>query len=205
MPPDPAAEAAEAAAPRLPCSHLFLVFSGLSLQGFGGVLPFAYRSLVERHRWLSAAQFAEYLSICQLLPGPTICNIALMVGHRHAGTRGGLAAMAGLVGGPFLIVIALGVLYQHFGELEVFRAALRGMTAVAAGLILATGIKMAISGIEESGGRHRRSAVQLVLALLAFCGLGVLQWPLIVVVLVLAPLGSVVFFWLQRRWTTDRP
>ncbi len=205
MPPDATAEGVEAAAPRLPCSQLFLVFSGLSLQGFGGVLPFAYRALVERHRWLTPAQFAEHLGICQLLPGPTICNIALMVGHRYAGARGGLAAIAGLVGGPFLIVIALGVLYQRFGELEVFRSALRGMTAVAAGLILATGIKMAIAAFRESRGRHRRSAAQLVLAVLAFCGLGVLQWPLIVVVFVLAPLGTVVFLWLQKQMDDGSP
>src|SRR4051812_44615876 len=98
---------------------LFAAFSRIALSGFGGVLPFAYRGLVEKRGWLTASEFAEFLGLSQMLPGPTICNVALMVGHKYGATRGALAALAGLIVFPFLLVIALGALYQRYGDLAV--------------------------------------------------------------------------------------
>jgi chromate transporter len=122
---------------------LFKLFSQMALLGFGGVLPFAYRYLVERSRWLSDSEFAQLLSIAQLLPGPTICNLAVIVGQRFAGTGGALAALSGLLVAPFFIVIALGVAYQELATSALFAHALQGMAAAAAGLILATAAKLA--------------------------------------------------------------
>jgi chromate transporter len=186
----------------MPVSTIFLVFSRLALSGFGGVMPFAYRALVERHQWLTAEEFARYLAASQMLPGPTICNISLMVGHRYAGVRGALAALAGVIAGPFVVVIALGVAYQRFGDLEPLRHAIRGMAAVAAGLILATAGKMAKSMFAKADWRAPRRHVlavpravqQATLMALAFIGLGLLQWPLALVFCVLAPLGAAVFY-----------
>ncbi|MYM86835.1 chromate transporter [Rugamonas sp. FT82W] len=174
----------------MPLSTIFLVFSRLALMGFGGVMPFAYRALVEQHKWLTAEEFAKYLATSQMLPGPTICNVALMVGNRYAGTRGALAALAGMIAGPFMVVVALGVVYQRFGEIDMFRHAIRGMAAVAAGLILATAVKMAKSMFAKADWRTNRARLQVALLALAFVGLGLLQWQLALVFCVLAPLGT---------------
>jgi chromate transporter len=178
----------------LPLSTIFLVFSKLALMGFGGVMPFAYRGLVEQHRWLSAEEFAKYLAMSQMLPGPTICNVALMVGNRYAGTPGALAALAGMLAGPFIVVIALGMGYQQFGELPVLRHAISGMASVAAGLILATSVKMGKALFAKGAWREPRSALKLALLALAFIGLGLLKWRLMMVFLLLAPLGALAFY-----------
>jgi chromate transporter len=179
--------------PQVTAYALFWAFSRIALSGFGGVLPFAYRGLVEKRQWLSPAEFAEFLGLSQMLPGPTICNIALMVGHKYAGTRGSLAALAGMITLPFLLVIALGAFYQRYGELAPVRDALRGMAAVAAGLIFATAIKMAIAMYRKKD-RVQKRLVQTGLWLLAFTGLGLMGLRLIWVFGSLAAVGTFYFY-----------
>jgi chromate transporter len=191
------------AAPPIPVHQinafaLFRAFSQIALSGFGGVLPFAYRGLVEKRAWLSAGEFAEFLGMSQMLPGPTICNIALMVGHKYGGTRGGLAALAGMIVFPFLLVIALGALYQRYGELEAVRDALRGMAAVAAGLILATAIKMGIAMYRKKE-PVLRQILQTALWLMALTGLGLLGWRLIWVFGSLAAVGTPLFYLMRSK------
>jgi chromate transporter len=127
-----------------PASKLELVtaFTSLSLQGFGGVLPVAQRELVERRRWLSKEQFVEMLAVSQVLPGPNVVNLALMFGDRCFGLRGAFAALAGMLLAPMVIVLAITALYGHYADNPVATGALRGMGAVAAGLILSTGLKL---------------------------------------------------------------
>ena len=180
-------------------STIFLVFSKLALMGFGGVMPFAYRALVEQQKWLTAEEFAHYLAMSQMLPGPSICNVSLMVGNRYAGIPGALAAISGMIFGPFLIVIGLGILYQRFGEVPLFRHAISGMAAVASGLILATAAKMAKSLFAKADWRDRRSRLKAALLVLAFIGLGVLQWKLVIVFCVLAPLGTAVAYLMGEK------
>src|SRR5476649_2048552 len=115
--------------------ELFLAFSQLALSGFGGVLPWAHRTLVERKGWLTQREFVETLALGQLLPGPNIGNLAVMIGYRFAGYTGAAAAFVGLVGGPFLLMVALGMLYSRYGALPLVQQALSGMSSVAAGLV----------------------------------------------------------------------
>jgi chromate transporter len=122
--------------------ELFTVFNKLALQGFGGVLPVAQRVLVEQQRWLSREQFVETLSLGQVLPGPNIVNMALMIGDRFFGLRGAAAAVGGLLAAPLLIVLTLAALYGQLSTVPAVAGALRGMGAVAAGLIVATAIKV---------------------------------------------------------------
>jgi chromate transporter len=122
--------------------ELFIAFTTLALQGFGGVLPVAQRVLVERRRWLTKEQFVEMLSVSQVLPGPNIVNLALMFGDRCFGLGGAFAALAGMLLAPMLIVLALTALYGHFAQDPVVTGALRGMGAVASGLVIATGLKL---------------------------------------------------------------
>jgi chromate transporter len=169
---------------------LFVTFSQISLSGFGGTLPWAHRVLVERKAWLTQREFVETLALGQILPGPNVCNMATMIGYRYAGVRGALAANAGMLGWPFLIMIGIGVLYQRYGTLPLAQSALTGMSAVAAGLVMATGIKMA-ADIR----RHWRPWLFLGLA---FVAVGLLRWPLIGVVGVLGPVAVFIQWWRRR-------
>ena len=122
--------------------ELFFAFNRLALQGFGGVLPVAQRELVERLRWLSREEFVEMLAISQVLPGPNVVNLALMFGDRAFGLRGALAALGGMLLAPLGVVLALTALYGHYDQHPAVTGALRGMGAVAAGLVLSTGLKL---------------------------------------------------------------
>jgi chromate transporter len=171
----------EATKPEQPqsLSDIFFTFNALALQGFGGVLPVAQRALVEKKRWLTQAQFVEMLSIGQILPGPNIVNLSLMVGDRHFGWRGALAALGGMLLLPLLIVLTLAALYTQFANQPVVSGALRGMGAVAAGLILATGFKLMASLRTNVLGLP----VCLGLAALTFVAVAVMRWPLVWVLL----------------------
>ena len=177
-------------APRISPSALFRTFAEMSLYGFGGVMPWARRMLVDRRRWLDDREFAELLAIGQILPGPNICNMAVIVGYRHAGWRGSLAAATGLLSAPFVIVLVLGALYHRFGAMPAVQGALRGMMAVAAGLVLMTGVKLAQS--------QPRTARGLVFGLLSLTAVGILHLPLGWVMLVLIP-AALVVEWRARR------
>jgi chromate transporter len=174
--------------------QLFLAFNHLSLQGFGGVLPVAQRELVERRGWLTREQFLEMLSLAQVLPGPNILNLALMIGDRAFGWRGVAAALGGLLLAPLFIVLALTVLYGQLASVPMVAGALRGMGAVAAGLVMATAIKL-------FGGLRRHPLGRrwcLVYAGLTAVLVGGLRWPLVAVVLGLGG-GSVLHVWWHLR------
>jgi len=167
---------------------LFLVFLMIALQGFGGVLPFARRALVEQRSWLTPDDFNETLSLCQSLPGPNIVNLSIAVGARACGWPGSVAAIAGLVGAPVAIVITLGVLYGRFGGLELVQRAIVGLAAGAAGLVIATAARMAEPLLKS----RALTAAPFILA--AFVAVGIFRLPLAYVILVLAPL-SIAIMW----------
>ena len=112
------------------------------MSGFGGVLPWARRTLVERDKVLTSEEFSAILGICQIVPGPNIVNLAVCIGSRFAGARGAIAAILGLTLGPIAIVMLLAVLYDHYSYLESVQGVLRGISAVGVGLIASTGFKM---------------------------------------------------------------
>jgi chromate transporter len=167
---------------------LFAAFLTIALSGFGGVLPFARRELVERRGWLTADDFNETLALCQSLPGPNVVNLSIVVGARAAGWRGSLAAVAGLIGAPVVIVIAAAALYGRFGGLAAAQGAISGLAAAAAGLVVATAARMA----EPLLRRRLWAAAPFMLA--AFAAVGVLRLPLAYVMIALGPL-SVALAW----------
>lgn len=182
---------------------IFFTFNALALQGFGGVLPVAQRVLVEQKRWLTNAQFVETLSIGQILPGPNIVNLSLMVGDRHFGWRGALAALGGMLLVPLVIVLMLTALYAQFADQALVSGALRGMGAVAAGLILATGFKLLTSLKTNVLGLP----VCLTLAAFTFVAVAVMRWPLVWVLLGLggAAVAAAWWHWGQRLQMGDPP
>jgi chromate transporter len=167
--------------PRL--ADLFLGFSGIAIMGFGGVLPWARRMLVEERRWLSADEFAELLALCQFLPGGNIINLAVLVGQRTHGAAGALLSVAGLMAAPVIIVLFLGSVYLRFGGMPEVQHGLRGVAAAAAGLILAMAAKLSLPLFT------RKAGMALAFAAAAFAGVALFRFSLPVVVLVLAPLS----------------
>jgi len=121
---------------------LFWSFTHLALQGFGGVLAVVQRELVEKKRWLTPEEFIEDWAVAQILPGPNVVNLSLMIGDRHFGLRGAMVALAGMMAFPMLVVLALAAVFAGISDLPGVPGALRGMGAVTAGLIAATGLKL---------------------------------------------------------------
>jgi chromate transporter len=162
---------------------LFATFFAIAVSGFGGTLPFARRMLVERRGWMTPADFTETLSLCQSLPGPNIVNMSIVVGARACGWRGSLAAFAGLVGTPVIIVITLGALYSRFGGLEEARRALVGLGAAASGLVIATAARMAEPLLRT------RALSAAPFMLVGFLAVAIFHIPLPYVLIVLAPIS----------------
>lgn len=182
--------AADSSPPHKPSlAELFLSFAKVSLSGFGGVLPWARRLIVEERRWMTAEEFNEAFSLSQFLPGPNIVNFSVVFGQRFRGMPGAVVALFGLLGPPVVIVTLLGVLYARFGEVEPLQRILAGVTAAAVGLFIAVVVKMS-----EPVLRRGFSFAPFV-ALAAFVAIGILRWPLPWVLAVLAPLSIALAWW----------
>lgn len=164
---------------------LFVTFTLLALQGFGGVLAVTQRVLCEQKRWLTPAQFVEMLALGQVLPGPNVCNVALMVGDRFFGWRGAFAALAGIMAAPLVIVLAVTALYAQIAFHPAVAGALKGMGAVAAGLIFGTAIKLATALRTNPLGLP----LCAVFAAAAFVAIALLHLPLLWVLLALGAIA----------------
>jgi chromate transporter len=171
--------------------ELFKAFAIVSLSGFGGALPWARRMIVEQRRWMTTEEFNEAFALSQFLPGPNLVNFSVVFGLRFGGPLGAVVTLAGLMGPPLVIVMILGMLYARFGDVEVLSRILAGITAAAAGLLIAVVAKMAAPLFLT------RWNSAPAIAILAFVGVAIMQWPLQLVFLVLAPV-SVAFAWFKR-------
>ncbi len=160
---------------------LFVGFLAIGLSGFGGVLPWARRVVVERRRWLSEAEFTDLLGLCQFLPGPNVINLSVALGARFRGVAGSAACFAGLMAAPMAIVLVLGALQARYGALPVVQHLFRGLAAGASGLVLATAIRI--------GAPLRRHPAGLAIGLGAAAALALARLPLLPVLLAAAPLG----------------
>ncbi|HEX7053597.1 MAG TPA: chromate transporter [Burkholderiales bacterium] len=123
--------------------ELFTGFLAIGARSFGGVMPWAHRTMVEERRWLTPEDFAETVGLCQFLPGPNIGNASIVLGKRWFGVKGSIVAFLGLFALPFVWVLALAALYADFAAQPVVRAAVTGIGAAGAGLFLSTGVKLA--------------------------------------------------------------
>ncbi len=168
-------------------ADLFWSFTVLALQGFGGVLAVVQRELVEKKRWMTREQFVEDWAVAQIMPGPNVVNLSMMIGDRHFGLTGALAALAGMLAFPMVVVLTLAALFVTVADAELAQRALRGMGAVAAGLVAATGIKL-IGALNKNA---MGLPVCVGLALLTFVGVALLRWPLLWVLLGVGGAGCV--------------
>jgi len=184
----PAAELARPESPR----DLFVSFTWLALQGFGGVLAVVQREMVEKKRWLSPDQFLEDWAVAQVLPGPNVINLALMIGDRYFGLRGAIAALAGMLAVPLVVILALAILYAQYAGHPQVAGALRGMGAVAGGLIAATGIKL----VPQLRRNPLGFGVCLGFVVLVAIAVAGLRWPLLWVLLAF---GGAACAWTWRK------
>jgi len=174
---------------------LFVSFTLLALQGFGGVLAVVQRELVERKRWLSKEEFIEEWAVAQIMPGPNVVNLALMIGGRYFGLRGALTALAGMLALPLLVVLLLAMLHARFADLPAVAGALRGMAAVSAGMIAATGLKLAASLRQHP----LRWWISALLAVLCVIFVVLLRLPLAYTLLSLGSVGVACTYRVLRR------
>ncbi|MBS0531551.1 MAG: chromate transporter [Proteobacteria bacterium] len=199
MPPDspliapPVPDSQTAPAPGL--LELFVAFAKMSLAGFGGVLVFARRAIVDDYRWMTADEFNETFALCHFLPGPNTVNLSVVFGARIRGVAGSVAAFTGLLAPPFVIVTALAMIYSRYGDLPVLRRILDGVSCAAVGLLLAVALRMMLPLLK------RRDPLALVALVAVFVAVGVLRWPLPQVLLVAVP-ASIAAVWLGRSRTS---
>ncbi len=171
---------------------LFLAFSSVGLSGFGGVLPFARRMLVEEHQWMTAEEFNAQLGLCQFLPGPNVVNLAVVVGKRYQGALGAIVAPVGLLAGPLAIVLLLALLYDAWGSLPLAQGMLRGIAAVGCGLLFAMAWRM--------GGALKDKPFFLPFTVLTVVAIAWLRWPMPwVMVAGLALSGGIAYWRLGRK------
>src|SRR3954463_12941281 len=197
MPPDspPVVILADTVTPAAPPGliELFLAFAKVSLSGFGGVLVFARRAIVEKYRWMAADEFNETYALCHFLPGPNICNLSVVFGARIRGIPGSCAAFAGLVGPPVIIVSALAMLYARYGEIPALQRTLAGVSCAAVGLVIGAAARM-IGPLVK-----RRDPVALGFLVAVFVAIGVLRLPLPPVLLAAIPLSIGVTYAMRRK------
>jgi chromate transporter len=172
-------------------TELFTTFTWIALQGFGGVLAIIQRELCERKRWLTQTQFVELFALCQVLPGPNVINLSLVMGDRFFGWRGALAAVTGMILMPLILVLAITMVYVHYATNPVVAGALRGMGAVAAGLIFGTAVKLGKTIRDNVMGLP--ACIGLVVA--AFVSVALLHLPLVWVLAVLGALACLIAWW----------
>jgi chromate transporter len=172
--------------------ELFLGFAKIAVCGFGGVLAWSRRVVVQERAWMGAEEFNEQLALCQVLPGPNIVNFSIMFGSRSAGVLGALAALMGLIGPPVILMIVAGSLYGRYGHLPALTGILTCLAAAAAGLPIATSAQM-IGTMVRRGLRPGH-----IVAVIAFIAAGVLRLPLLWVMAVLVPV-SIGLTWWERR------
>lgn len=199
--PDPVEAVAPAAAAARPTSlgELFVAFSVLALQGFGGVLAVAQRELCDRRQWLTHREFIELLSTAQVLPGPNVCNLSLMIGDRFFGWRGALVALAGMTLAPMMLLLTLAWLLGEASQVQetqgLIKGALTGIAAVAAGQIVGTVLKLSAPMRQHELGWP----VALALSAVALALIAGLRLPLLWVLLGLGGITCLVTYVILRR------
>jgi chromate transporter len=172
--------------------ELFVAFSLISVYGFGGVLYWSRRMMVDEREWMTAEEFNEAYALCNFLPGPNIVNFSVVFGRQVRGTLGALVALLGLLGPPFLMVTVFSLLYAHFGEIAALQRVLAGVAAAAAGLTISATLKTAGPLLRA------RPGFAHAVAAAAFLTVGVLSWPIYWVLGVLIPCSIAVAWWMRR-------
>jgi chromate transporter len=184
------APAPDAAAAPPSLTDIFIAFTKISLSGFGGVLAWARRMMVEERKWMTPQEFNEVYALCSFLPGGNIINFSVIFGGRLRGPLGSVVALAGLLGPPMVLILIIGAIYAHYGDLPALRRALTAVASAAAGLMMATVAKMARPLFRN------RAVVGPLIAVATFGAISIMRWPLPYVLLAIVPV-SIAYAWRQ--------
>jgi chromate transporter len=171
-------------------TELFVAFTLMALQGVGGVLVIVQHELVNRRKWLTQAQFVEEWSVAQVMPGPNVVNLCLMLGGKYFGLAGALAAVSGLIVAPMLLVLTLAILFGGVSDSAIAQGALKGMGAVSGGLIIATGLKLSKTMPQNPLGLW----LAIAFAVITFTAVGIFRISLIWVLLGLGLLACLLTY-----------
>jgi chromate transporter len=167
--------------------ELFFGFLSIGARSFGGVMPWAYRVMVEERRWISAEDFTETIGLCQFLPGPNVGNASIVLGKRWFGWRGSIVGFLGLVALPFVWVLALAAFYTEYASIPIVRAIVIGVGAAGAGLFIGTAIKL--------GRPLARKPAAWAVAMGCFLAVGVGRVSLLLVI----PVAAALALYLSRK------
>jgi chromate transporter len=176
-------------------AQLFASILNMGLLGFGGVLPWARRVLVDERRWLDDREFAELIGLCQVLPGPNVVNLSVIIGARAQGALGSLIAVMGILFVPVGVMLLIAMFYASVAHEPLARNAIAAASAAAAGLIIGTGMRLLLQTRPPLRGLLAGGA--------AFVAVGVLQWPLLSVIVVLIAV-AVALEWRAARGEAKR-
>jgi len=171
-------------------TDLFLGFFTIGVFGFGGVLPWARRLVVEQRRWMTAAEFTDLLGLCQFLPGGNIMNLTIALGARFHGPLGSAAAFFGLMTGPVTIVVLLGMIYDRYRDLVFVQRGFAALAAAAAAFVLAAALRIATP--------LRGQPLGIAIAAVTFAAIALLRLPLMIALPVLAA-ASTALMWSRTR------
>ena len=178
---------------------LFVAFTLLAMQGFGGVLAVAQRELCDRRQWLTQAEFLQLLSTAQVLPGPNVCNLSLMIGDKFFGWRGALVALSGMIAAPLVLLLSLAWALTQAHQVghwqSTIQGALSGVATVAAGQIIGTVLKLSAPLKEHALG----APLCALLAVAAFLMMTWLHWPLVWILLGLGGSTCLYTYWTLKQ------
>ena len=172
-------------------SELFRGFATIGLLGFGGVAVMARHVIVEKKQWLTEKEYATVLGMGQVLPGANVVNASVVIGDRFQGVKGSLVSVFGIMILPILILIVLAALYSRFSSLPAVSIALNGAGAAAAGMVIATGLKMAL--------KLKPGLAGWLIIAIAISAILIFRWPLVYVVLALIPTAILLTVVLRKK------
>ncbi len=171
-------------------TEIFIGFFTIGVCGFGGVLPWARRTILETRRWLTPQEFTELLGFCQFMPGGNIMNVAVALGARFRGAPGAVAAIVGLMAAPVGIVILLGAIYDQYKDIPSVKHAFAALAAAGAGMLIATSVKIAA----PLKGRW----IAIAMTVVTFGAIALLRLPLVIVMPAMAALSTLVLWRFAR-------
>jgi chromate transporter len=191
--PETAPEIVPAPAPSTPTLiELFIAFAVVSLSGFGGVLAWSRRMLVEERKWLTPEEFNNLFGLCQVLPGPTVINLSVVFGRQVSGVAGAVAALFGLLVPGFAVISLFAFLYARYGDIDALQRMFTGMAAAAAGLTISTGVKIAEPMFKGRIGLAPFVALAMTIAV------GIMRWPIYWVLAIAVPASIALAWWVRR-------
>jgi chromate transporter len=172
-------------------SALFLAFFRLGCTSFGGGTgAWVYREMVQRRGWVDERLFLTDMALGQSMPGSNGLKMALLVGLRMKGGIGAFTAPFAMLIGPLVIILAIAAVYGRIAGVPGVDAVLDGVAAAVVGLTLSSGISAVAQGTPEPA--------SIAIVALTVLAVGVLGWPMLPVVVALAPV-SIALAWVQAR------